>query len=222
MSLFKSLKDSGVITWAAIFFAIAFFILALHTCRQKDVVTYSQAYVDSIRAHDEFTSSENQRIRDSSRKESDKQDEIIKARTIEKDAALDALAKSTANAVKWQSLYKAARENHDTVTMVYACDSISAELDAHIQATDAAVIQFQRLDSIKTERIGNLEFSLSMAEKQIKADSILKKQLFAEIDQHIKKDKQQERKIKGKKFWRWVERIGIAAGSVFLTSKVVQ
>jgi hypothetical protein len=222
MSIIKSLKDSGVILWVAIFFAIAFIVLALHTCNKSQLVTYSQAFVDSIQAHDEFTSSENQRIRDSATKEFDKQDEIIKARTIEKDAALDALAKSSANADKWQSLYKAAKENQDTVTMVYACDSISAELDAHIQATDAAVIQFQKLDSAKTEKIETLEFMHANDQRQIKADSILKKQLFGEIDQHIKKDKQQDRKIKGKKFWRWVERIGIAAGSIFLTSKVVQ
>jgi hypothetical protein len=220
MSIIKNLEESGVIKWAAIFFCIAFLILLVNTCNRVSVKTYSQEYVDSLRKSESRGYELYANLKDSSRIEMDKQDEIIKAKDIEIVQNLQALAKSSANADKWQSLYKAAKENQDTVTMVYACDSISAELDAHIQATDEAVMQFQKLDSAKTEKIKTLEFLHANDQRQIKADSILKKQLFAEIDRHLKKDIQQEKKIKGKKFWRWTERIGLIVASAFVTSKL--
>ncbi len=219
MSLNKSLQDSGVTKWAAIFFAIAFFILLLHTCNKSQEVTYSQAYVDSIKAHDQFTSQESKRKMDSASKEGEKLDELIKAKDREIDVSLAELRKTSANADRWHSLYKAARENHDTVTMVYACDSVIAEFDEYRIATKATISDFQYKDSLRDERIDGLLYENDIARKQINADSILKKQLFAEVDTHIKKDKQQERKIKGRKFWRWTERVAIIAGTIFLTSK---
>jgi hypothetical protein len=213
MSTIKKLEESGVIKWAAIFFCIAFFLLLINTCNRVNVKTYSQEYVDSLKKSESRGYDLYAKLKDSSRIEMDKQDEIIKAKDIEIVQNLQALAKSSANADKWQSLYKAASENQDTVTMIYACDSLSAEFDEFRAANDAAVMDFQYQDSMKSAKLQTALFALANAETQIRADSILKKQLFAEIDQHLKKDKQQEKKLKGKKFWRWTER---------LTSKAVQ
>jgi hypothetical protein len=222
MSIIKNLEESGVIKWAAIFFCIAFIALLVHTCNRVSVKTFSQEYVDSLKKSETRGYELYANLKDSSRIEMDKQDEIIKAKDIEIVQNLQALAKSSANADKWQSLYKAARENQDTVTMVYACDSLSAEFDEFRAATDAAVMDFQYQDSMKSAKLETALFALANAETQIRADSILKKQLFAEIDQHLKKDKQQEKKLQGKKFWRWTERVAIVVGSVFLTAKAVK
>jgi hypothetical protein len=222
MSTIKKLEESGVIKWAAIFFCIAFFLLLINTCNRVNVKTYSQEYVDSLKKSESRGYDLYAKLKDSSRIEMDKQDEIIKAKDIEIVQNLQALAKSSANADKWQSLYKAASENQDTVTMIYACDSLSAEFDEFRAANDAAVMDFQYQDSMKSAKLQTALFALANAETQIRADSILKKQLFAEIDQHLKKDKQQEKKLKGKKFWRWTERVAIVVASVFLTSKAVQ
>lgn len=186
MSLFKSLQASGVLKWAGIFFLAVAVFLYIRQCNAANVKTYSQQYVDSIKNSERNAYQQLAEYKAAKEKEIIKLDENLKETSSKLDKTLDKLDATESNADKWQTLYKQAREKKDTVTQIYACDSLSQILDEQIAASDAAIQQFQYVDSLKDYKIELLQDLVKVQDQRIQEGKTALEKSTAAYEQEIK------------------------------------
>lgn len=193
----------GYFAWITL--ACLAFILG-RGCAPEPIVSKSE--VDSaISAAKTWQVKYEQQVRDNARS-----NEVISDLWKIHDSQTEKLEQAKAEAGIWRTKFSQAKEVHDTVTMIAACDSALPKYEEALGLAEAR----HRTDSLiigeKDKRISADSVLLSQANALIKKQGDLNSELIAKVNA-------QEKRAKRGKVWRWLERAALVAGTAFVLSR---
>lgn len=189
----------------AISLACAAFVLGRSCERGSDTNVYTAAWADSIKKETQADISLWKGKYEQSLRDGERSDEIIKTIFAENDLLRAKGQKAERSAGYWHTQFKQAKEIRDTITMVSACDSA---LPKYMEAMGFAGKRHENdslIISIQSKKIAADSTLLVLADSTIGVQAARVYDLTNAVTE-LNKEK------KRKKFWRWVERVGIAVG----------
>jgi tRNA G10 N-methylase Trm11 len=199
----------------AVTISIVLAFLLLKQCNQPPVVfTGKKAIVDSMNAiHDKYV--------DSVYRETLARDVEIKELRDSLSVSRTEARKWAANASEWITKYKQAREQHDTVTMIYSCDSIVMDHEAFLEANDIAWKQADSVMSKQFEQIQSLKDINTKQADHIKFQYTVITEQESQIKDLTKALVTSEKREKKKRFWAKVGSFVTGAGAGIITGVLI-